>query len=515
MLLYVLLLDPPLCHSFISIGPNRIVVTPCRDCLYILVVPGMASQADPAIEPEFDIFSRVLPLPFRVAVIIVLGVWAWGLNLQYLRFLGIVGLAFITATLCATSVSLQGLSTVPERQKTNPHIQDVPNLIRYPARTSPTQPSHHLSTYRLATLLTIPLLTFLVLFWFITGASLALVPQWEIIPNVYLLVLIASFVLPLRKLSHSGRYRFLHIMKRISIGGLAQPEDGKFGDILLADVLTSYSKVLGDFFIAICMIFTREHSTARPNRNCGGVVIVPFLISVPFLIRLRQCLIEYARVRDGLAKGDLDQRQSGWGGQHLANALKYSTAFPVTILSALQRADSSDWGMNRNRLYQLWLITVFANSFYSFYWDVAKDWDLTLFESLGDTARSWLSNKPRLIGYLNGSANGLPSGQAVLTREEYPYGLRRYRYIHAPSVYYVVIALDLMLRCTWSFKLSPHLDRLNNLEGGIFVIQLLEVFRRWVWIFLRVETEWVRNNRGLASDDVLLGALEHRRHDED
>ena len=43
---------------------------------------------------------------------------------------------------------------------------------------------------------------------------------------------------------------------------------------------------------------------------------------------------------------------------------------------------------------------------------------------------------------------------------------------------------------TWSFKLSPHLDHFNDLEGGIFLMELLEVFRRWVWIFFRVETEW-------------------------
>ena len=47
-----------------------------------------------------------------------------------------------------------------------------------------------------------------------------------------------------------------------------------------------------------------------------------------------------------------------------------------------------------------------------------------------------------------------------------------------------------MLRCTWSFKLSPHLDHFNDWEGGIFVMEFLEVFRRFIWIFFRVETEW-------------------------
>ena len=57
-------------------------------------------------------------------------------------------------------------------------------------------------------------------------------------------------------------------------------------------------------------------------------------------------------------------------------------------------------------------------------------------------------------------------------------------------MYYGAIVIDLTLRCTWSFKLSPHLDHFNDLEGGIFVMEFLEVLRRWMWIFFRVETEW-------------------------
>lgn len=104
---------------------------------------------------------------------------------------------------------------------------------------------------------------------------------------------------------------------------------------------------------------------------------------------------------------------------------------------------------------------VFVNSFYSFYWDVAKDWDLSLFSSASER------NDP-----------------------EHPWGLRRHRYFHTKEIYYGVIIMDLLLRCTWSFKLSPHLDHFNDLEGGVFLMELLEVFRRWIWIFFRVETEW-------------------------
>jgi hypothetical protein len=123
-----------------------------------------------------------------------------------------------------------------------------------------------------------------------------------------------------------------------------------------------------------------------------------------------------------------------------------------------------------------------------------KDWDLSLL-SLSSRARS-------------------PPVDPITKRPEYPYGLRRYCYFVRPSIYYFVIALDLLLRCTWSLKLSPHLHHINEWEGGIFVLELCEVFRRWVWVFFRVETEWVRNNKGPVPDDLLLGEYTGK-YDED
>ena len=86
---------------------------------------------------------------------------------------------------------------------------------------------------------------------------------------------------------------------------------GKIGDILLADVLTSYSKVLGDLFVSGCMFLSPNiSSTDKPDRNCGGAYMVPLIISIPSMIRLRQCLIEYMRVRNNPNKN----ASTGWGG---------------------------------------------------------------------------------------------------------------------------------------------------------------------------------------------------------
>lgn len=47
-------------------------------------------DGDPAVESKLDTFSLILPLPYRIAVILVLGVWAWGVNLHYFSILKIV-----------------------------------------------------------------------------------------------------------------------------------------------------------------------------------------------------------------------------------------------------------------------------------------------------------------------------------------------------------------------------------------------------------------------------------------
>ncbi|KAI1083008.1 EXS family protein [Whalleya microplaca] len=415
-------------------------------------------DGDPAVEPELDSFSLTFPLPYRVAFIAVLAVWGWGVNLHYLHRVGI----------------------------------DVPSLIRYPGRPSPHHPTHHLSTYRLATVLSAIFVFSLLLFWIFTHRNPALVVAWDWLPLTYLIVLIALFVAPLKNLSHGGRSRFRATLRRISLGGLAEAKDGKFGDIILADVLTSYARVFGDLYVSLCMFFRAGGSaTARPDRACGGAVVVPLVLAAPSLIRLRQCLIEFARVRRSPSPSSSSSsssslhRNSGWGGQHLANALKYFSAFPVVLTSALLR----NWGGAEKSpaVFRAWVLACAVNSLYSFYWDVAKDWDLSLF-----------------------------AGARERNAPSHAWGLRPRLCVGSPRVYYGVIALDLVLRCTWSLKLSPHLDRVVDFESSIFVVEFLEVFRRWVWIFFRVETEWIRSQpAGPALDEILLGDYQGKYEDEE
>lgn len=86
--------------------------------------------------------------------------------------------------------------------------------------------------------------------------------------------------------------------------------------------------------MTICFLVPRsEHHTWWSGK---GSIAVPILTSLPYAIRLRQCLAEYytsnpkVPIKGGMGK---ELRRSR---KPLANAAKYASAFPVIWLSAWQ-----------------------------------------------------------------------------------------------------------------------------------------------------------------------------------
>ncbi|KAK9469312.1 EXS family-domain-containing protein [Lipomyces arxii] len=352
-----------------------------------------------------ELFSAYFPLPYRVISTLLIGIWAWGLSLYILSAVRI----------------------------------DVESLLRFNVQHA--GPPLYKSVFQIGTVLTLIYSVNGVLYW-ISGYTRTVfhVLGVDLFPLLCFFTIPIVFFYPGIAFRQSGRYRFLRTLRRISIGGLDR--ESRFADVLAADALTSYTKVLGDVWIMSCMLTSRRSIAEIPDRTCGGRLVVPIIISVPYAIRLRQCLIDYIRS----------------GGQqrvHLLNAAKYSTTFPVIFLSVFQRSI----GFEKLGVYHLWVLSMIVNSVYSFYWDVAMDWDLTLFE----TSVKSSSNR----------------------------GLRSILHF-PPSFYYAAIGLDFILRFTWSLKLSPHLYFLNDFEGGVFVLEVLELLRRWIWLVLRIETEWIR-----------------------
>ncbi|KAK9374054.1 EXS family-domain-containing protein [Lipomyces chichibuensis] len=365
--------------------------------------------------PVDALFSAYFPLPYRAVSTFIIGVWAWAITLQYLTKLRI----------------------------------DVESLLRFNRQRS--GPPLYRSVYEVAGILTMVYAISATLFWMASNGSTYLAfLGLDILALSCFVAVPAIFFYPGIAFHRSGRYRFLRTLRRIMFGGLDR--DTRFADILVADALTSYTKVIGDMWVMTCMVFSHKSVASMPDRTCGGKYVVPMIIAIPYIIRLRQCLTDY--LRSGARETT-----------HLLNAVKYITTFPVIILSAVQRTYSeSDNGsfLGALTLYNLWVLCMVVNSLYSFYWDVTKDWDLTMFK--------------------------VSSKNANLPHK----GLRSILYFPSPYIYYAAVFVDFILRFTWSLKVSPHLYFFNKQEGGVFALEMMELLRRWVWLFLRIETEWIR-----------------------
>ncbi len=230
------------------------------------------------------------------------------------------------------------------------------------------------------------------------------------------------------------------------MGTLAKQDEPRFGDVLLADALTSYARPLSELYVALCLFLPGRHNSKDVESMFGATVIIPLLAAYPFAIRFRQCLIA---------------RQP-------ANAVKYSTAFLPIILGALLSGPDAHH-VDGHHLHSWWIFTAVLNSAYSLYWDVFRDWDLWL-----------ISSQP------TSSDNAPPLRLFGLT----------------PKCYALVV-FDAALRFTWVLRLSLRLDIYEYAERTVFVFELLEILRRWVWLLFRAETEWLRK-RG---DGVELSSL--------
>ena len=175
------------------------------------------------------------------------------------------------------------------------------------------------------------------------------------------------------------------------------------------------------------------------------------LASFPSVLRLKQCLQEY-------------KESKRMNKSHLYNAIKYSTAFLPTISMILYKS-----GIMHTQ--SLWYLSSFINSAYSFYWDVTNDWNFGFF-------LKFLTNQPHLEMF-------------------------RSKMVYSKTVYIVAIIADFQLRFLWIYKLiyvSGQYDGgykdffvlLFTSEIGNFILEILEIFRRWVWVFLKIETEYVK-----------------------
>ncbi|KAF8555277.1 EXS-domain-containing protein [Imleria badia] len=439
--------------------------------------------------------AATFPLPFRVLFLVALGVLGWATNLHGLQLLGIDGPGAL------------------ELQATSGHLP-----LRSPSSGG------HLSArafYKPLYQIFIGYSAWCIIAWLAfraaTHSDTILVDIFRYVPAVCILGAVTVLVCPYDILHKRERDWFLFTTARCLFPANTPVY---FSDVVFADVLTSFAKVLGDMWLSSCMLLPGGSLLQLPSQDGWYQWIIPSLMSLPYLIRLRQCFTEYNSPTNSSRRP-------------LFNAIKYASSFPVIFLSAAQRIVISDlvethgsavmrqgWH-GEHPLFRLWLMSAVINSLYSFWWDLTNDWGLDLLTSSSTMSREGSAFPSRQLS----AASSTRSHEALSSLDQtssslnatgrrgasHPYGLRAVLLYPLP-VYPMAIFLNFILRMTWSIKLSSHLYSQSDGSALIFWLEMAEVLRRWIWVFLRIEWEVIKRGRGevratgngIPSDDIEL-----------
>ncbi|XP_055527138.1 xenotropic and polytropic retrovirus receptor 1 [Wyeomyia smithii] len=304
-------------------------------------------------------------------------------------------------------------------------------------------PRNHLSEQHLMELAAVlGVVWTLSLLSFLYSASLSIPPYVN--PLALTIVMIAFLINPFRVFRYEARFWLLKIIGRMIAAPFFHVD---FADFWLADQLNSLVTALLDFQFLSCFYVTNGNWLEAENtRQCmeESYIIRPIVNCLPAWFRFAQCLRRY--------------RDSKEAFPHLVNAGKYSTTFCVVIFATLRSLHASEYEDAFDNPYLwLWILSSVVSSCYAYTWDIKMDWGL--FDK--------------------------NAGENTFLREEIVYS--------TPFFYYFAIVEDLVLRFAWgvSFALTEN----NVVSGDLMtsVLAPLEVFRRFVWNFFRLENEHLNN----------------------
>lgn len=259
-------------------------------------------------------------------------------------------------------------------------------------------------------------------------------------PLIYLGVMLIIFLWPGTSFYGSSRKWLQIALWRILWSGFYPVE---FRDFYLGDILCSLTYPMGNISFFFCLYADKwRHVLGGGNVpsstvRCGSGYsrVMGFLQSLPLIFRFLQCLRRYMDTGDAFP--------------HLANMVKY-------LVGAIYYCLLSVWRINRTNQNRAAFITFACiNSIYTSIWDIVMDW------SLGQTT----------------SKNFL---------------LRDHLFYKKKGYYYVASVVDVLLRFQWIFY-AFFSSQIQQLAVTSFCIALAEIFRRFIWMFFRMENEHCTN----------------------
>ncbi|KAK4260907.1 hypothetical protein QN277_003968 [Acacia crassicarpa] len=259
--------------------------------------------------------------------------------------------------------------------------------------------------------------------------------QVQAIPGLLLLVFLLILFCPFSIIYRSSRYHFLCVIRNIVFSPLYKVV---MFDFFMADQLCSQVPMLRNLEYVACYYITGSYKTQdygycmRTKQYRDLAYAVSFL---PYYWRAMQC-----------ARRWFDEGKTS----HLVNLGKYVSAM---LAAGARVAYEKDSGVG----YQCLLVIISsAATLYQLYWDFVKDWGLLQIKS----NNPWLRN------------------ELILRRK---------------FIYYFCMGLNLVLRLAW-LQTVLHLS-FEKVDYGVtsLVLAALEVLRRGMWNFFRLENEHLNN----------------------
>ncbi|CAN8253640.1 unnamed protein product [Cochlearia groenlandica] len=261
----------------------------------------------------------------------------------------------------------------------------------------------------------------------------------ELLPLFLLLGMFIILVLPFNIFYRSSRFFFLTSLFHIFTSPLYK---ASFPDFFLADQLCSQAQSLRSIEFYICYYGWGDFKQRR--NTCGdSQVFNTFLFIVaafPFVSRFLQCM---RRVFEDRNK------------EQVYNSLKYML---IVVAVCLGMAYEVDQGEKDRQI--LWRILGGVASamavVYCTYWDLVYDWGL-----LNRTSKNpWLRDN-LLVPY--------------------------------KEVYFIAMIMNVVLRLAWMQTVLDFQFKSMHTQTVIAVVASLEIIRRGIWNFFRLESEHVNN----------------------
>ncbi|KAL8196464.1 hypothetical protein R6Q57_024759 [Mikania cordata] len=255
----------------------------------------------------------------------------------------------------------------------------------------------------------------------------------ELVPLGLLVVFLAILFCPFKILYKSSRVFLIRCLFRCICAPLYKVS---LADFFLADQLTSQIQAMRCLEFYICYYGLRWYQREQKCHTLDLYNIFYIIIAViPFWLRFLQCVRRLFEEKD-------------WA--HLYNGSRYFlTIIAVVLRTVFELKMEKSWKV-------LALVSSVAAILFNTYWDIAIDWGL-------------------------------------LQRKSKNMFLRNKLAVSRKYVYFVVMAMDVILRLSWlQLVLKFNIRALKGTSIST-LFSSLEIFRRGVWMFFRLENEHLNN----------------------